>query len=420
MNPGNGPVHRQLYSIAMTTICLYFKVHQPYLLDVIDAYGTKEDITVSTSCRQKMDQLAEQCYLPANRLLLKLIRRYQGAFRISFSLSGTALELLERFRPDVIDSFTELVHTGFVEILGETYYHSLASLHSAREWKEQVSLHRSLIRARFGLTPTVYRNTELIHDNELASLITQEGFTGILCEGVESVLQGRSPNRLYAAPGSQLPLLLRNPRLSDDIAFRFDDPDWSERPLTAEKFAEWIHSHPPGNEVINLFMDYETLGLHKTAESGIFQFMEALPEYVMLRDGFSFSLPSEVILQQNTVDSYDVTRRISWEDRGDAACVWSEHPMQHNMLGKIYSLENTVMNAGCSQAIRKWRMLQSADHFYYMNGRNQKYRNPYPTEQEAGNYYLKVVNDLEVSLIQQSLEKSKKFGLKRHAALGIF
>jgi alpha-amylase len=367
-----------------------------------------------------MDQLADECYLPANRLLLELIRRYQGAFRISFSISGTALEQLNRLRPDVVQSFSDLVATGCVEILGETYYHSLSSLHSVREWKEQVDLHRSLIRASFGLTPIVYRNTELIHDNDLASLIKEEGFSGILCEGVAAILRGRSPNRLYCAPGSQLPLLLRNPNLSDDIAFRFDDPDWSERPLTAEKFAEWIHSHPPGNEVINLFMDYETLGLHNTAESGIFQFMEALPSYVLSRNGFGFSLPSEVISQQQAVDTYDVKRRISWEDRGEAACVWSEHPMQHNMLGKIYSLENTVMNAGSGQAIRKWRMLQSADHFYFMNDRNQKYKNPYPSEQEAGSYYLKVVNDLELALIQKGLEKTKKYGLLRHAALGIF
>ena len=404
----------------MTTICLYFKVHQPYLLDVIEAYGMKGEIPVFPSCWKKMDQLAEECYLPANRLLLELIRRYQGAFRISFSISGTALEQLNRLRPDVVQSFSDLVATGCVEILGETYYHSLSSLHSVREWKEQVGLHRSLIRASFGLTPTVYRNTELIHDNDLASLIKEEGFAGILCEGVASILQGRSPNRLYSAPGSELPLLLRNPNLSDDIAFRFDDPDWSERPLTAEKFAEWIHSHPPGNEVINLFMDYETLGFHKAAHSGIFQFMEALPSYVLSREGFSFSLPSEVIGRQHTVDAYDVKRRISWEDRGEAACVWSEHPMQHNMLRKIYSLENAVINAGSSQAIRKWRMLQSADHFYFMNGRNQKYKNPYPSEQEAGSYYLKVVNDLELALIQKGLEKTKKYGLLRHAALGIF
>lgn len=415
----NSPIHRRIYCIAMTTICLYFKVHQPYLLDVIEAYDLKGEIPSHSSCQHRFDLLADQCYLPANRLLLKLILQNRGSFRVSFSISGTAIELFERFRPDVIDSFRELVNTGCVEILGETYYHSLASLHSVNEWQQQVSLHSALVRATFGLTPSVYRNTELIHDNDLSQRVMDMGFKGILCEGVDAVLQGRSPNRLYQAPGSSLPLLLRNPRLSDDIAFRFDDPDWSEQPLTAEKFAEWIHSHPPGNEVINLFMDYETLGIHKKESTGIFQFIEALPEKILSRKDFSFSLPSEVIGYEMVVAEYDVKRPISWENRGEAACIWSEHPMQHNMLRKIYSLENTVMSSGSSQSIRKWRMLQSADHFYFMNRRNEKYKNPYTSEEEAGNYYLKVVNDLEIGLIRKTLDTSKKAGAARHVALSI-
>lgn len=244
-------------------------------------------------------------------------------------------------------------------------------------------------------------------------------FKGILCEGVAPVLQGRSSNMLYKAPGG-LPILLRNARLSDDIAFRFDDPNWCEQPLTAAKFADWLHGHPRDTEVINLFMDYETFGVHKESATGIFDFLKALPAEVLKKEGFCFRLPSEVLAQNIPGDEYDVINTISWDNKGDAACVWSENVMQHNMLRKIYSLEHTVFAAEDAEAIDAWGRLQSADHFYYMTGKNGRYLNPYSSEQEACDQYQQVINNFEISLIRKGLAHLKKSVRTKHQAYGIY
>lgn len=391
----------------MTALCLYFKIHQPFLLD-------------ESELQTRINHAADNCYIPANKIILQLIAQHQDRFKISFSISGTAIELFQEYRPDVIASFRELVETGAVEILGETYYHSLASLHSHGEWKQQVKMHRKAIQHVFGVTPAVYRNTELIHNNVIAGLADDLKFKAVLCEGVESVLLGRSANQLFKSPGTNIVLLLRNARLSDDIAFRFNDDSWSERPLTAAKFAEWLNNHPAEDEVINLFMDYETFGLHKERAAGIFEFLEALPAEVLKYNKLSFNMPSEVVGTNTPVQVYDTIRTISWEDRGNASCVWSEHPVQHNMLRKLYSLEKTILSTACADTIKKWRRLQSADHFYYMTNENGKYLNPYQTEREACERYNAAVHELEIGLINRNLEKSKKMHWLRSAALGIF
>jgi alpha-amylase len=392
----------------MASVCLYFKVHQPYRLTGKDENLNQHAIYVA----------ADQCYLPANEIMLELIEKHQ--FKISFSISGTMIELLRQYRPDVVESLRRLVQTGCVEILGETYYHSLSSLHSINEWKRQVQLHAKLVQDVFGITPKVYRNTELIYHNDLAGPVAELGFTGLLCEGVTSVLQGRSPNHLYHSPGKEIRLLLRNAQLSDDIAFRFDDHRWSEHPLTADKFAEWLHSHPADTSVISLFMDYETFGIYKKSDTGIFDFLKALPAEVLKDDRFRFSTPSEVLKEYSSSDAYDVTRTISWEDRGEAACVWSENMMQHNMLRKIYSLEKMVTETGCKKTIAEWARLQSADHFYYMTHENEKYRNPYSSVQEAFEQYNRIINEFEISLINKNLEQLKKSSRLRSTALGFF
>lgn len=404
----------------MSAVALYFKVHQPYLLDLIGSASTNLFPNSYSLQQKQLDRVAEECYLPCNELLLQLIHEYRGNFKFSISISGTIIELLQRFRPDVIESFQRLVNTGCVEMMGETYYHSLSSLHSVSEWKSQVRLHSELIEAVFGVRPSVYRNTELIHNNKIAELVQSLGFNAVLCEGVEKILGSRSANRVYKLPGTQFPLLLRNAQLSDDIAFRFGDVNWTESPLTAEKFAKWLNNHPEGNEVFNLFMDYETFGIHKTKESGIFDFLQQLPEQILSYQSLYFSLPSIVAEQMKAVDEYDSSRTISWEDRGDAACVWSENAMQHNMLRKIYSLEATVLQSNCDEIIAKWRQLQAADYFYYMTNENEKYRNPYESEQKAGQQYQRIVNEFEVALIQRNLQKIKKTTKIKLPALSIF
>lgn len=400
----------------MPSICLYFRVHQSYRLKKyqlrdIDVFHCYADPVAD---KEAIDRMADECYLPANRIVNKLIDECRGQFKVSYSLSGTLIGLLQKYRPDVIDSFQKLVATGCVEILAETYYHSLSSLHSPKEFQRQINKHSQTIKELFSVDTAIFRNTELIHCNQLAEQLAGMGFKGILCEGVERILQGRTPNQVYTNPGNNnIGLLLRNARLSDDIAFRFDDVNWTEHPLTAHKFANWIHTHPAGTEVINLFMDYETFGIHKKENTGIFDFLKSLPAAVLKKDGFIFSTPSAVLENSYPKDIYNVSSTISWEDRAEDSCVWTENVMQHNTLKKIYSLEKMVMSSGCDKAVSKWGRLQSADHFYYMSDENEKYRNPFATAQEAFQNYINIIADFEISLIRKNLAQVKKHSVLR-------
>ncbi|MDP4264426.1 MAG: glycoside hydrolase family 57 protein [Bacteroidota bacterium] len=364
--------------------------------------------------KESVELSADNCYLPANEIMKRLIHEHNGKFRVTYSISGTALELFQKHRPDVIHSFKQLVKTGCVEIMAETYYHSLSFLHSKKEFRRQVAQHSILINELFGIQPAVFRNTELIYNNQLAQQVADLGFKGILCEGAERILQGRSPNHLYTAPGRKdAMLLLRNARLSDDIAFRFDDTNWNDFPLTAGKFAEWLHAHPKETEVINLLMDYETLGIHKKTGSGIFGFLEAFPAAVLTSDNFKFSVPSGVLNEYTAKDVYDSPGAISREDRSNASCVWSENRQQNNTLKKIYSIENMVLASGSEKAMDTWGRLQAADYFYYMSGESckaaaYKYHNPFSTADEAFQNYSNIVADFEIALIEKEIAGRKK------------
>lgn len=400
----------------MTSVCIYLKVHQPYRLKKyaskdIDVNHCYEDAAADKAA---IDFAADACYLPGNEILYRSLKLHKGKFRISFSISGTVLGLLQLYRPDVIDSFKRLMNTGFVEILAETYYHSLSFLHSKREFQRQVEKHSAMVKEIFNAEPAVFRNTELIYNNELARFISSLGYKGLLCEGVERILQGRSVNQLYAAPDNgDFGLLLRNTALSDDIAFRFDDANWSEHPLTAEKFAYWLHAYPENTDVINLFMDYETYGIHKKSESGIFDFLEALPAAILINKNFQFSTPSEVLQKYYPRDIYNANKTISWENRSDANCIWCENVMQNNTLKKIYNIENMVINSNCSKSIDIWGRLQAADHFYYMREEtaysdNNKYQNPFSCAKEAFQNYNNILIDFEISLIKNNINSSRK------------
>jgi alpha-amylase len=400
----------------MTSVCLYFKVHQPYRLRKFQ----QEEIAVS-SCyddriadADNINRLADQCYLPANAILLNQIAAHSGNFKVSFSISGTLIELLMLHRPDVIRSFKELSATGCVEFLSETYYHSLSSLHSPNEFKRQVLKHSEIVNRLFGFQPAVFRNTELIHNNFIAGKVAEMGLRGILCEGTERVLKGRDPNRVYKAAGSNIPLLLRNASLSDDIAFRFDDHNWSEHPLTAAKFSDWLASHPGGTQAINLFFDYETFGIHKKPEVGIFDFLRDLPSAVLEKHNLRFETPSGALDNYTGVEEYDVPQTISWEDNTEASCAWCDNVMQNNTLKKIYSIEALVEQSDCRQSMDIWGRLQSADHFYYMAEKKDKaevvkYMNPFTTPREAFQNYTNLVTNFEISLIKREVNKYKKY-----------
>ena len=398
----------------MPSVSLGFKVHIPYRLKKFTpgAVGVYDSWFDEEACKIAVDKLSDECYLPANKIIYSLIQEHKTNFKVAFSFSGTALELLQKHRPDVIRSFKQLVNTGGVEIFSETYYHSLSWLHSPAEFKRQIKKHDDLIKVLFDEEPAVFRNTELIYSNKLAKFIAEMGYNGILCEGIDRILNGRTPNQIYAAPGNgDFGLLLRNVRLSDDIAFRFDDVTWNEQPLTAEKYAGWLHTQQENSNNINLFFDYETFGIHKKATTGIFEFIKHLPAAILADEGWKFVNPSEVLETYYPKDIYDVPNTISWEDKEMLSCVWSENVMQNNTLRKIYSLENMVSNSSMAGALEWWGSLQSADHFYYMcnDGRteNDTYRllNPFASGEDAFENYKNAVADFEIKLIQRSLNE---------------
>lgn len=399
----------------MPSVCLFFKVHQPFRLkgytsNEVEVSHCYED---SGEDEAAINKLADQCYLPANEIILSLIDKYEN-FRVNYSISGITLELLKRYRPDVIDSFKSLVLTGRVELTGETYYHSLSSLHSKNEFERQVVKHADLVKALFNVKPSFFRNTELIYNNELAKQLTAMGFKGILCDGVSRILNGRSANHVYAAPGTDsFGLLLRNTSLSDDISFRFDDRQWNEYPLTAEKFAEWICMNPENDEVVNLFMDYETFGIHKTKETGIFDFLNALPGHILNDERFSFDTASDVLKKYQPVNLYDSPQTVSWENKERECFVWCQNVMQNNSLKKIYSIENLVLSEGAEDKLDAWGRLQTADYFFYMAGENNgeevyRYQNPFEKPKDAFQHYTNMITDFEISLIRKTIEKAKK------------
>lgn len=399
----------------MPAVCFYFQVHQPYRLRHYTFFdiGESRDYEDENANCDIMLKVARKCYLPMNDLLLKLIRKHCGRFRVSFSISGTALDQFEAYAPEAIESFRELVNTGCVELLSETYNHSLAFLYSREEFKAQVLQHDDRIEELFGVRPRVFRNTELIYNNDLAVAVEEMGYQAILAEGADHVLGWRSPNFLYQpAPCSRIKLLLKNYSLSDDIAFRFSNRQWPEFPLTAEKFAQWAHAVNASGEVINLFMDYETFGEHQWEESGIFQFMEALPEYLLAHPDFSFQTPSELALNYSPVAKLDVPDYVTWADAERDLTAWLGNDMQNDAIEAVYRLEVQVKATQNFDIIRTWRRLLTSDHFYYMctkwfsDGDVHKYFSPYGTPYDAYINYMNVLADFELVISEALFELS--------------
>ena len=263
----------------MASICFYFQVHQPFrvkkygIFDVGSRDYFDDDSETNLNNRKILRKVADKCYLPANSVLKELLKHH-SEFRASFSFSGVFLEQCALYAPEVLESFKELIDTGRVEVLSETYYHSLAALYSQKEFEKQIKLHKDAIKEIFDFTPVVFRNTELIYSNDIAREVKKMGYKGVLAEGADHVLGWRSPNFVYSPIGVDgLALLLKNYKLSDDIAFRFGEKGWKEHPLTAEKFAHWVSTHNGNGEIINLFMDYETFGEHQWEDTGIFNFL---------------------------------------------------------------------------------------------------------------------------------------------------
>ncbi|MDZ4121586.1 MAG: glycoside hydrolase family 57 protein, partial [Candidatus Cloacimonadaceae bacterium] len=339
----------------MLNIVFYFQVHQPFRLrhlNVLDV-GSAESIFDDKLNKAVMRKVADKCYLPTNALLYDLIKKHEGRFKVAFSISGVCIEQFKLYAPEVLESFQKLVATGCVEIIGETYYHSLAFMYDVNEFLDQVSKHRELMQNEFAYYTTTFRNTELIYQDKLSDLIYEvEGFNAIITEGVDRILQWRSPLYSYKNYSKDITLLLKYYKLSDDIAFRFSNRDWPEFPLTVGKFVNWIDhltlaEQSNKNLFLNLFMDYETFGEHQWAETGIFKFMEHFPDEVLKRDHLGYANPNETAKYSNyQQEALSFPEAVSWADEERDLSAWLENDMQKNAIETLYELYYKVKQKG--------------------------------------------------------------------------
>jgi alpha-amylase len=398
----------------MPSVCFYFQVHQPFRLRQVGYQDFKRNHLYfdERANGEIMRKVAEKCYLPTNRLLLELINRYQGAFRVSFSITGVAVEQMQLYAPDVLESFIALAETGCVEFIGETYYHSLAALYDRDEFFEQVRMHAKMVESVFGQKPAVFRNTELIYDNQIGALVSEAGYKGVIAEGVDDVLGWRSPNYLYSVPGSETRLLLKNYRLSDDIAFRFSNRDWKEYPLRADTFASWVHAVSGAGDMVNLFMDYETFGEHQWASTGIFEFLRYLPEMILRHPDWNFATPSELIERYPSRDQISFHRTTSWADMERDLTAWRGNKMQHSALEQAYSLGQYVRMLEDPTVLGIWRKLLTSDHYYYMctkwfsDGDVHAYFSPYESPYEAFVTFMNAFKDFKEYFTAQALSRT--------------
>ncbi len=387
----------------MPSVCFYFQVHQPMRLRHYTVFDNDARYFDEGRNAAICKKVANKCYLPANRMLLRLIQQHEGRFRIAYSLTGVLLEQLEKYSPEVLSTFHALAKTGCVEFLGETYYLSLAFLYSRQEFVEQVRKHTELIRSLFGQTPKVFRNTELIYNNDLGLLIEAMGdFDAVVTEGADHILGYRSPNFVYRPKGCRrIKMLLKNYSLSDDIAFRFSNRQWAQWPLTAEKFAHWINAINGCGQTVNLFMDYETLGEHQWADTGIFDFVKHLPGEILKHPDNNFKTPSEVVASYDPLGVIDVPHVISWADTERDLSAWLGNPMQSNAIYELYRLEKKIKRTNNEQLLTDWRRLQTSDHFYYMctkyfaDGDVHKYFNPYDSPYDSYINFMNVLDHLQ-------------------------
>lgn len=385
----------------MKTITLYFQVHQPFRLkryrffDIGKDNYYYDDYTNETI----LQKVAAKSYIPANNILLELIKKFPNKFKIAFSISGIVLDQFELYAPDVLESFQQLAATGQVEFLAETYSHSLASLKDQEHFKKQVNLHSARIKQLFGQEPQVFRNTELIYSDEIGSTVAAMGFKAMLTEGAKHILGWKSPNYMYCnANNPRLKVLLRNYKLSDDIAFRFSNTGWDEYPLTAEKYISWLKDTDDSEELINIFMDYETFGEHQWAETGIFDFLKAFPE-IALKEGLSFSTPSEVAAKFKPISAIHVPYPISWADEERDLSAWVGNDLQNEAFNKLYEIQHIIESCSDKCLLTDWKYLQASDHFYYMctkffsDGEVHAYFNPYSSPYDAFINYMNVLSD---------------------------
>jgi len=401
---------------------LYFQIHQPRRLKNFHFFdiGSNGSYFDDELNKDILARVARNCYLPMNKLLLRLIKKYPQ-IRITFSITGVALDQLQKHASAVVDSFRALAATGAVEFLGETYYHSLSFLINRTEFATQIEKHREKIIELFGIQPVTFRNTELAYSDAIGTVVCDLGFKGIYLDGIDSILHGRSPNYLYKHPLSDLVLIPRNYRLSDDIAFRYADKNWVSWPLTAKTFVSWLKSIPNEENFICLGIDYETFGEHQMAQDGIFEFMEDVISSVAKLKQFGFATPTEAIKFLPATDAISTTKVISWADQARDLSAWVGNDMQRDAFDTLMKLYPKVMNTSNEAFINTYRHLQTSDHFYYMStkkdedGDVHQYFSPYSSPYEAFMNYMNVLADVELRIRNLQAKLNQKTKLERRS-----
>lgn len=387
-------------------ISFIFQVHQPFRLKRYRFFDIGNDHYYFDDFQNEdiFRRIVEQSYIPANRLMLQLIKDTKHRFRVAYAISGVALEQIEMYAPELIDSFTELAETGCVEFLGETYAHSLASLaYDKDEFRTQVKEHAQKIELMFGQKPRVFRNSELLYDDAIGKWVHDMGFDGVITEGAKHILGWKSPNNLYkCATTPELKLLLRNSHLTEDISRNFTNYSWSEYPLTADKYAAWIAKDLQDGEVVNIDMSYDVLGSGNPADSGIFDFFRALPTYLE-KEGIGFATPSESIKNLTPKDALTIPDTISWSEEEKNTNSWLGNTIQREAFNKIQQLAERTRLSQNRRLLQDWTYLQSSDHLYYMSsqGDDVKLFSPYDNEYEAFNNYMNVISDFHLRVDEQ-------------------
>ncbi len=389
----------------MPAVCFYFQLHQPFRLRRYSVFDSGRDYFDDRANAAIVRKVAGKCYRPATQRLVDMAERFGGDFRLGLSISGCLVEQCRAFAPDVIEMLQKLASTGCVEFLAETYPHTLSHLFSDDAFAEEVALHHAMVEELFGQSPSVFRNTELIYNDALAQRLAKDGqYLGTLTEGADQLLDGRSPNHVYrAASAPGVSVLLKNHRLSDDIAFRFSDPSWPGYPLTAEKFARWVAEEP--GDVVGLFMDFETFGEHQWESTGIFDLLSALPR-ALLDAGCPLLTPGEVLDEFDPAGSIEAPHAVSWADTERDLSAWLGNAMQSSAAQELYRLKDKVRTAtnlpGAPdpELLRDWRRLATSDHFYYMctkffaDAEVHQYFSPYESPYDSYINYMNVLDHL--------------------------
>ncbi len=398
------------------SIVLYLHAHQPYRVKDYSVFEVGKnhdyfswDDSDPNGNQKIIDKVSEKSYIPTNKKLIHLLKIYPD-FKLSLSITGTLITELEKWAPEVLQSFVDLVETGKVEIVAETYHHSLAFFYSLQEFEIQVRMHREKIESVFGQTPKVFRNTELAYNNDLAMWADKSGYKGILAEGWDKVLGWRNSNHLYKPINTQnIKLLMKNYKLSDDIAFRFGNRNWNEWPLTADKYINWINDSQD-SEIFNLFMDYETFGEHQWEDTGIFDFLENMVPIWLKDENNTFMTVSDAIDSYKVVDTIDVPETLTWADTERDLSAWLGNAMQQQAIKAIYSLSSKILGTDDWSLIEDWRRLQTSDHFYYMctkyfnDGDIHAYFSPYKTPYDATINFMNAWHDLRFRLNEKGIE----------------